>query len=235
MDLIGGIILIFTGTNPQTGAIRSTRQLSYVSRSVPYPFLSREACTDLGTIPASFPAIGSCDIPATAAAATASHKPCSNTGVSRPEDLPCSCPLRQPPPSAPPSLPCDPTKENLPQLKQYILDRYAASGFNTCEQQPLPLMTDSPPLRLFVDETAMPVAIHSPAAIPIHWAEQVKAGLYRDVRLGVIERVPLNTPVRWCSRMLITAKHDGSPCCVVDYQPVNEHCQRQTHHTQSPW
>ena len=74
VDLIGGIMLIFTGTNPQTGAIRCTRQLSYVSRSVPYPFLSREACTDLGTIPASFPAIGSCDTPATAAAATASHK-----------------------------------------------------------------------------------------------------------------------------------------------------------------
>ena len=41
VDLIGGIMLIFTGTNPQTGAIRSTRQLSYVSRSIPYPFLSR--------------------------------------------------------------------------------------------------------------------------------------------------------------------------------------------------
>ena len=35
--------------------------------------------------------------------------------------------------------------------------------------------------------------------------------------------------------MLITAKHDGSPRCVVDYQPMNEHCPRQTHYTQSPW
>ena len=167
VDLIGGVLLVFTGTHPQTGAVRSTRQLAYVSRSVPYPFLSREACADLGTIPASFPAIGSCDTPAMQAAATASPShPCTNTGVSRPDELPCSCPPRQPPPSTPPSLPCAPTKENLPQLKQYILDRYASSAFNHCEQQPLPLMDDSPPLRLFVDETARPLAIHTPAAVP---------------------------------------------------------------------
>ena len=107
-----------------------------------------------------------------------------------------------------------------------ILDRYAASAFNICEQQPLPLMKDSPPLRLFVDNTAKPVAIHSPAAVPRHWDADVQAGLDRDERLGVIRRVPVNTPTLWCSRMLITAKHDGSPRRVVDFQPVNEHCPR---------
>ena len=236
VDLIGGVLLVFTGTNPLTGETRSTRQLAYVSRSVPYPFLSREACTDLGTIPASFPSIGSCDSPTMAAAATTSPgQPCTNTGVSTPGDLPCSCPPRQTPPTTPPALPCAPTKENLPRLKEYILERYAASAFNRCEQQPLPLMDTSPPLRLFVDETARPVAIHTPAAVPVHWAAQVHAGLERDVRLGVIERVPVNTPVRWCSRMLITPKSDGSPRRVVDFQPVNAHCPRQTHHTRSPW
>ena len=236
VDIIGGILLVFTGTNPTTGAVRSTRQLAYVSRSVPYPFLSREACADLGVIPSSFPAIGSCDAgkTATVAASTQPHT-CTNTGVSSPGDPPCSCPARQAPPSSPPTLPCPPTQENLPQLKQYILARYAASAFNTCTQQPLPLMQDSPPLRLFVDETAKPVAAHSPAPVPIHWAEQVKAGLDRDCRLGVIERVPVNDPVTWCSRMLITPKQDGSPRRVVDFQPVNEHCPRQTHHTRSPW
>ena len=120
-------------------------------------------------------------------------------------------------------------------MKQYILDRYAASAFNTCEHQPLPLMQNSPPLRLFVDENAKPVAVHTPAAVPIHWAEKVKAGLDQDVRLGVLERVPVNDPVTWCSRMVIAAKHDGSPRRAVDYQPVNAHCPRQTHHTRSPW
>ena len=236
VDIIGGIFLTFTGTNPTTGGVRITRQLAYVSRSVPYPFMSREACTDLGVIPLSFPAIGSCDAPpATAAATSATHTPCTNTGVSSPGDAPCSCPLRQPPPTTPPVLPCSPTKENLPQLKQYIMDRYAASAFNTCEHQVLPLMQDSPPLRLFADEEATPVAFHSPAAVPVHWNEQVKAGLDRDVRLGVIERVAVNDPVTWCSRMVITPKSDGSPRRVVDFQPVNAHCPRQTHHTRSRW
>ena len=61
VDIIGGILLVFKGTNPLTGKARSTRQLAYVSRSIPHPFLSREACVDLGVIPTSFPAIGSCD------------------------------------------------------------------------------------------------------------------------------------------------------------------------------
>ena len=53
--------------------------------------------------------------------------------------------------------------------------------------------------------------------------------------IGVIEHVPVNTPTSWCSRMVITPKHDGTPRRVVDFQSVNSHCQRQTHHTKSPW
>ena len=90
-------------------------------------------------------------------------------------------------------------------------------------------------MRLFMDEDAKPVAVHTPAPIPVHWATQVKAGLDRDIRLGVLERVPVNEPTSWCSRMIITPKHDGSPRRVIDYQPVNDHCPRQTHHTRSPW
>ena len=60
-------------------------------------------------------------------------------------------------------------------------------------------------------------------------------GLDRDERLGVIERVPENTPSKLCSRMVTTAKADGSPRRVVDYQAVNTACPRQTHHTETPW
>ena len=230
VDLLGGLLLEFSGVNPKTGVGRSTRQLAYVSTTVPYPFLSREACADLGLIPADFPSIGSFGDNNSIAAVR-----CTNNGVENSDDLPCACPLRQLPPAEPPTLPCKPTVENLPILRQHIIDRYAASAFNTCERQPLPLIKDSPPLRLFVDEKAKPVAVHTPAAVPLHWDAQVQAGLDRDVRLGVIERVPVNTPTTWCSRMLAVAKHDGSPRRVVDYQAVNDHCPRQTHHTQSPW
>ena len=68
------------------------------------------------------------------------------------------------------------------------------------------MMENSPPLRLFVDPVASPYAVTSPAKIPLHWDQQVKAGLDRDVSLGVIEKVPVNEPVKWCSRMLVTPK-----------------------------
>ena len=230
VDLVGGIFLEFSGVNPDTGVVAKSRQLAYVSNTIPYTFLSREACVDMGLIPASFPAIGSCNNKSPILAST-----CANDGIAGPEDQPCPCPPRQLPPSDPPVLPCEPTRENLPILRQYILDRYAASSFNTCEHQPLPLMQSAPPLRLFVDKDATPVAVHSPASVPRHWEAQVKAGLDRDVRLGVLERVPVNTPTTWCSRMIITAKHDGTPRRVVDFQQVNDKCPRQTHHTRSPW
>ena len=230
VELIGGILLEFRGINHATGIEMTSKQLAYVSTTIPYTFLSREACNDLGLIPKDFPTIGGCSPPMTVASMT-----CSNSGVSGPDDLPCSCPRRELPPNTPPTMPCAPTSDNLPLLRQYIVDRYAASAFNTCEQQPLPLMKTSPPLRLFLNENATPVAVHSPAAVPLHWDKMVTDGLERDVRLGVIERVPVNTPTTWCSRMVITPKHDGSPRRVVDYQAVNANCPRQTHHTRTPW
>ena len=235
----GAILLKFSGINPNTGKTLSTRQLVYISSSVDQVFLSKAACIDLGMIPTDFPSIGSCSPgsearPALAAAISVPGK-CSNSGVLGPDDTPCSCPVRSAPPSNPPVLPCSPTPENLPIIKQYLLDRYAASAFNICERQPLPLMRDSPPLRLFVDEQAKPTAVGAPGQIPAHWVHDVRAGIERDVALGVLEPVPVNTPDTWTSRMVITAKHDGSPRRVVDYQPVNRHAPRQTHHTPSPW
>ena len=92
-------------------------------------------------------------------------------------------------------MPCSPSEENLPLIKQFILDTFAASAFNTCSHQPLPLMTGSEPLKLYLDPNAKPVAIHTPSQVPIHWKDAVNDGLDRDERLGVIEHVPENTPV----------------------------------------
>ena len=81
--------------------------------------------------------------------------------------------------------------------------RYKASPFNTntCENQ-----------RLMIDPDATPTAHHSPISVP---QEEVKAGLDRDVRLGVLEPVPVREPVpvgepvTWCHRMVTCAKKDG--------------------------
>ena len=94
-------------------------------------------------------------------------------------------------------------------LKTWLLQYYGSTTFNTCEHQPLPLMTGSP-LKLYVNPEAAPVACHKVVSVPLHWREQVKADLERDVGIGVLEKLPDNTPVTWQSQMVVT-----SPCVLL--------------------
>ena len=222
IDLIGGVFVKISTYDSVSNVTRSTRQLCYISRSVRGIYLSEEACSALGYIPETFPNV--------TAVSSAAEDKCTNTGVGPDSLAVCNCPRRTLPPSEPAQLPCAPTEANLPVIKKYILDRYASSAFNCCEKQQLPLMTSAPPLRLFVDNHASPVAALTPSAIPLHWTKDVKAGLDRDVRLGVIEPVPVNTPVRWCSRMVVTPKSDGTPRRVIDFSPINKHAPHQLYH-----
>ena len=96
-------------------------------------------------------------------------------------------------------------------------------------------MTDSPPLKLFIDLNAEPVAIHKPRAVPIHFQAKVKAGLDRDCALGVLEKVKIGEPTTWCSPMVVTPKKNGEPRRVVDLQALNRVAVRQTHATMSPY
>ena len=228
IDLVGGVFLKFSTYHPPTGTTRVSRQLCYISKTVKGIYLSEEACMDFGYIPDTFPEVA-------AMSQQQNKSKCENTGVGQDATAVCSCPRRTLPPSDPPKLPCDPTVENLNVMKDYILQRYAASAFNCCEKQQLPLMTSAPPLRLFVDNQASPVAALTPSTVPLHWEKDVKAGLDRDVRLGVIEPVPVNNPVKWCSRMVVTPKADGTPRRVIDFTPINKHAPRQLHHTRSPY
>ena len=195
----------------------STRQMTYVTDSCDKLFLSREACADLGIIPLSFPNV--------------SQNACQNGLINVQA---CSCPPRQLPPPPPRKLPFEGTKENLTRLKDFLLNHYKSSTFNTCPHQPLPLI-NGPPMKLMVDPSAEPVAHHTPIPVPIHWREAVKAGLDRDVSLGVIEPVPIGDPVTWCHRMVVCAKKNGEPRRTVDLQPLNAHAVRETHHTPSPF
>ena len=90
-------------------------------------------------------------------------------------------------------------------------------------------------LRLAIDANATPVAYHRPIPVPIHWQDDVKEGLDQDVRLGVLEKVPVGEPVVWCHRMVICPKKNGKPRRTVDFQPLNKYASRETHHTQSPF
>ena len=147
----------------------------------------------------------------------------------------CSCPVRELPPPFPSKLPFPAVAANREKLKQWIIDRYSSSAFNQCEHQRLPLMKGSPPIKLHVNENARPVAIHMTRPVPIHWMEQVLSELERDVRIGVLERVPIGEPTTWCSPMVICPKSDGSPRRTVDLQSLNKVAVRQTHNAEPPF
>ena len=80
-----------------------------------------------------------------------------------------------------------------------------------------------------IDPEATPFAYHSPIPVPLHWRADVKACLDRDVLLGVIAPVPVGEPVH---RMVVCATKDGRPRRTVDFQRLNKHDTRETHHTQ---
>jgi len=226
IDIIGAMIVCFSGRD-NTGAMVTTKQIVYISPNTRNVYLSREACVDLGLITDEFPVIGATHIGKNDVAA-------GTTIDSRQSSDTCDCPKRTLPPPLPTTLPFPATEDNREKLQSWLLDYYKSSTFNICEHQALPHMK-GPPLALMVDPKAAPKAVHTPVPVPIHWQAEVKAGLDRDVRLGVLEPVPVGEPVTWCSRMVICPKKDGTPRRTVDLQPLNAHCTRETHHTQSPF
>ena len=235
IHILGAAILRFSDKNSK-GEIKSTRQIVYVTDNTDKLFLSREACTDLGIISQQFPT-PHCNT-VTADVEIPPARDSSNATGDTPDTPPqlphCQCPGRTKPPPIPTSLPYPATDANREKLQTYLLEYYGASTFNTCEHQTLPLM-DGLPLRLMIDPKATPTAHHSPIPVPLHWQDAVKAGLDRDVRLGVLEPVPIGDPVTWCHRMVICAKKNGSLRRTIDFQPLNLHATRETHHTQSPF
>ena len=221
---VEGGIIVEISINDDLGKPRKTRQLVYVSPKMEKAFLCREAMEKLDIIPRHFPEITTTQM--------AHHM----SSTDKPE-LTCNCPKRgQGVPPLPTSIPpgLSATEQDVPRLKEWLLDYYGATTFNICEHQTLPMMSGEP-LKLYVDPDAKPIAAHRPAIVPIHWQEQVYNDLERDVKLGVLEKVPPNTPVTWCSRMVVTSKADGSPRRTVDLQPQNKHAVRQTHHVPTPF
>ncbi len=221
IKILGAAIMRFTGKS-KTGKTLESRQVVYVTSDSDKLFLSRETCTTLGIITKGFSTIGE------------ALQIGTDENASYPTASTCDCPTRERPPPKPRQLPFPASEANRKRLEQWLLDYYKCSAFNTCTHQPLPLM-DVPPMRLMIDQNAEPVAYHTPIPAPLHWQDMVKAGLDQDVALGVIEPVPVGEPVTWWHRMVICAKKNGQPRRTVDFQPLNLHATRETHHTQSPF
>ena len=241
LGLLGGAFITFSGNNG-FGERKQTKQLVYIANDVNGVYLSRAACVELGLIGKDFPAVGSHNNQNENQLGLINYenKDFSNYPVVSNlngdiNSKSCDCPKRQLPPPVPTELPFPAIPENRGKLEKWILEKYAPSAFNQCEHQPLPLISGVPPIKLHIDSNAPPVAIHKPRPVPIHWRKQVLAELERDVRIGVLERVPIGEPTTWCSPMVICPKSDGNPRRTVDLQALNKVAVRQTHVSEPPF
>ena len=220
INIIGSVVVRLTGRS-RTGQTLETRQILYVTDSANKLFLSEEACEDLGLVSPDFPSVGS-------------HPATSHAGSIETTDEPCDCPRRGPPPETPSELPFPATKANRKRLETWLLERYSSTAFNTCTHQPLNLMK-TPLMRLMIDEKAKPRVHHKPIPIPLHWQDKVKEQIDANVRMGVMEPVPIGEPVTWSHQLVIAERKNGEPRLTVDLQSLNTFAIRETHHTQSPF
>lgn len=58
-------------------------------------------------------------------------------------------------------------------IQVWFKDQFAASTFNTCKHQLLPMMQGAKPMWLLMKEVALPYDVHKPATIPAHWQQKV--------------------------------------------------------------
>ena len=65
-----------------------------------------------------------------------------------------------------------------------------------------------PPHKLTIKPTTeiTPNCHVKPYKVPLHWKKQVEEGLEKDIRLGIIEKVPANTPAIGCHKMVVMSK-----------------------------
>ena len=203
------------------GSLIMTKVMIYVSRDVKGFYISETTMFNLGMLPKNFPTPG-CALSSHIAASTGDE-------IDQEEDTPPRHPL--PPRLASLPFPC--TQENIPKMKDFLLDYYKFSVFNNQSEDPLPEMA-GPPLEIHIEETATPFVCHKPTPVPIHWDEQFHQDLIKDVKKDVLEMVPHGEPVTHCHKVVLKRKPDGSFRRTVDYSPLNRHCTRETHSMEAP-
>ena len=205
--IVDGMIIVRLRGKPHKTLNAEAAVMVYICPGVKDFFLSKDAMIQLGIIPSTFPRIEKTRT-IVAGQGGGDIQPKVKLASCDPRRAECGCLKHTAPPSLPDKLPFECTRKNRERMEQWLIDRYGSSTFNQCPHQPLPKMT-GPPIELHLVEGATPVNEYKSAHIPRHWYDQVYKDIMRDVELGVLEKVPVGTPTEWCSRMVVTRKHDG--------------------------
>ena len=111
-------------------------------------------------------------------------------------------------PIRPDSMPFAPSEENIQKLEEWLLKPFANNTFNVDAHQ---LPGTGNPQHIHIQEDDVPYAVHSTIPTPHHWREDVEKILQRDVKVGILENVPVGDPVEWCSRIVAVKKKDRTP------------------------
>ena len=177
---VGGGSLTCIGWIPVNFKVgqHNTRQPLYICKNIDRIYFSRVGCIDVKILPTSFPFPMDTIEEASIKAATAPPEQQSSLPASLPRDA------RIPP--RPDKLPYPANEENIPKLKQFLIDQFKTTAFN--KSTPFPAMVSSP-AHIHLKADAKPHVRHKPIPIPYHWKKQVKADLDAGVERGIIAPV----------------------------------------------
>ena len=138
----------------QTGSVISTKSMIYVSRDVRGFYLSYDTMLNLDMLPKSFPTPGCASSNIASEGVEGLLESMDSHTIPAAE---CDCPDRQSVPMRPTELPFACTAENNSKMKEWLLDYFKNSTFNTCPHTPLPVM-EGPPLEIHLKDDAKPFA-----------------------------------------------------------------------------
>ena len=204
--------------------------------------LSRHTCEKLGLVSQDFPTLGE-HLPKPSGGKKSQVNKIEEFGAETifqdegecdPDSTkPCRCPRREyvDPPD---EIPFPPVEENREKLEMWIKEYFASSAFLGCKRQEMPC-TAGPPMKIHTNPDVVPVAVHKPVPVPLHFRNEVYANIDADVKRGVLRKVPPGEPTPWCAKLVITAKKNGKPRRTVDLSGLTKAGIRETHHTRSPF
>ena len=86
----------------------------------------------------------------------------------------------------PDQLPMPASTSNRKALEESIKEYYKTSAFNLCKRQHWPV-TAGPPMKIHTAPYEVPTYHMNPTRVPLHFWEEVCAGLEADVKKGILD------------------------------------------------
>ena len=189
----------------------------YFAKGIRNIYLSCDSCIGIHLVHKEFPNVNVMDIPPqidTNASLITNPKPADPRPFAGKRVLPCAA-----------------TEENIPRIESYLLETFSSSAFNITD--PIPYI--GKPMSMHLKENAEPYATYTPIPTPVHLREAMTDQLKRYVRNKIFRKVEVGEADEWCAKAVTVMKKDGKPRSTVDYQKLNEQCEREAYHTPRPF